>query len=992
MKKTLSLLLAIVMVFSLLPIAAFAEEAGPKITFTTDFTNDMGVDDTFTVTATLEGNPGLASFANQLKWNPNVVEFLGFEEVYDEDEEDYIKNTEVFSQSGWLIETNLNGSFLAAGTKDRTKDGILYVGEFKIIADEGSLELGLTTTEVGQKYAFADSNGNITMPELDFSKISGLTVGGKPVGPEMPEGAPFTAITTDVGPIVDVEECGFLSVDPWSTGFGSPVAHYHITIPADATEAYVRFPLSVDNFVSQDFMIGENEIGSAYASVNHDDLDADAESGMAGLQYGENGDDYTVMIIPMEFAAGDMMGNVGTLPAVKGEDELYYAVGPQDPMGNTYALFSFEYAGEEEEIYSITIDENMVGGTLTVVNENGEPITEAAAGDYVFVTITPADGYSGNSYTINGELANDVIFQMPEEDVVLSATFTEVHTCTYEKEVVADEYLKEAATCEHAAEYFKSCECGKTSTETFFDGETVDHKYENSKCIWCQTAEPSGYTVTMDADVETVVGATISIPVTVGHTNDTVKNYNAFDMTFTYDPAVLTLASTTIEGMTVTDNSGTVHVQRYGSDLSVGGTALTLSFTAIAVGEADVELTSAKVDISDSALTNDAPDASVIDSKTLVTVAGYTVNLPTEFEGEPTVAPGTDYSFEANDKNYNYDVTAKIGNDEIDVTDNGDGTFTIPAEEITGNIVITTTKEGKTFDVTLGVDMAGETSAQYMTPYTATLTKEAGYGYKITVTIGGEAYTGFTYDEATGVVTIPGEAIVGAIVFDSGKEAGDFTVAVEGNHAGDVTYEATAEGGKPYSFKLNKVAGYTYEITATMGGEEVELTEAEGTYTIAKVTGNIVITIEGTSDLAVEVNAYVTLNGKTMFLVTATQTLAEGEALSYDGNVMFWSEQYDAWAYLVITDGPLTKEEAKAKITVSKAEFTALEQTYNVNETTNDTVDINDAQLVYDMYNSKYQDFDNATMQKFLKADVNGDKIVNVSDAAAIVTQIVGAK
>ena len=523
---------------------------------------------------------------------------------------------------------------------------------------------------------------------------------------------------------------------------------------------------------------------------------------------------------------------------------------------------------------------------------------------------------------------------------------------------------------------------------------TITAKAGDQEASCTVTVAPvvSAYTVAMGADVETVVGETISIPVTVGYTDDTVKNYNAFDMTFTYDPAVLTLASTTIEGMTVTVDGGTVHVQRYGSDLSVGGTALTLTFTAIDVGEADVELTSAKVDISDSALTNDAPDASVIDSKTLVTVAGYTVNLPIDFKGEPTVAPGTDYTFEAKDKNYNYDVTAKIGDDEIDVTDNGDGTFTIPAEEITGNIVITTEKTGKLFNVTLGDDMTGETSAQYMTPYTATLTKEAGYGYQITVTIGGEAYTGFTYDAATGVVTIPGEAIVGAIGFDSGKKAGEFDVTFEGNHAADAEGEAVAEGGRAYSFKLNKVDGYTYEITATMGGEKVELTEAEGTYTIAKVTGNIVITVEGTSDLKVEVKEYVTLNGKTMFLVTATQTLADDEALSYDGNVMFWSEQYAAWAYLVMTDGVLTDEEAKAEITVSKAEFTALEQTYNVNETTNDTVDINDAQLVFDMYNNEYQDFYNATMQKFLKADVNGDKAINVHDAAAIVAEIVRTK
>ncbi|MDI9471377.1 MAG: hypothetical protein QM221_00465, partial [Bacillota bacterium] len=51
-------------------------------------------------------------------------------------------------------------------------------------------------------------------------------------------------------------------------------------------------------------------------------------------------------------------------------------------------------------------------------------------------------------------------------------------------------------------------------------------------------------------------------------------------------------------------------------------------------------------------------------------------------------------------------------------------------------------------------------------------------------------------------------------------------------------------------------------------------------------------------------------------------------------------------------------------------------------------VDINDAQLVYDIYNGKYQDFTVVVMQKFLYADVNADKIVNVTDAAAVVAAI----
>ena len=49
------------------------------------------------------------------------------------------------------------------------------------------------------------------------------------------------------------------------------------------------------------------------------------------------------------------------------------------------------------------------------------------------------------------------------------------------------------------------------------------------------------------------------------------------------------------------------------------------------------------------------------------------------------------------------------------------------------------------------------------------------------------------------------------------------------------------------------------------------------------------------------------------------------------------------------------------------------------------TVDINDAQLVYDIYSGKYGDFDKVTVKKFLCADVNSDKIVDSTDAVAVV-------
>ena len=92
MKKAISWLLAIIMVISLLPMSALAAQIpaeGGKIIFSTTFTNDMGVGDTFTVTATLDENPGMAAFTNRLKWNKDVVTLTAFETEYDEDEEEY---------------------------------------------------------------------------------------------------------------------------------------------------------------------------------------------------------------------------------------------------------------------------------------------------------------------------------------------------------------------------------------------------------------------------------------------------------------------------------------------------------------------------------------------------------------------------------------------------------------------------------------------------------------------------------------------------------------------------------------------------------------------------------------------------------------------------------------------------------------------------------------------------------------------------------------
>lgn len=505
--------------------------------------------------------------------------------------------------------------------------------------------------------------------------------------------------------------------------------------------------------------------------------------------------------------------------------------------------------------------------------------------------------------------------------------------------------------------------------------------------------EEQTYTVQMPGDSDVSVGETVSIPVTVGHTGE-VSIFNSYDITVSYDESLLELTSTEIEGATVTEGEGTVNIKRYGADLSVDSAAFTLTFKTLDSGTAEVEVTEAYVSESATALDKDADEALILNDTTVIKITGYTVSLPEEFKGDATVESGKDYTFTAKDKNYDYTVTAKIGEAEIPVTDNDDGTFTIAAKDITGNVIITTTKAGKTFDVTLGDDMTSDAAnAQYMTDYVATLTKDGNYNYTVEVTIGGVNYTGFTYDNDTGLITIPGEAITGAIVFDTNKTAktqDKHSVTISGN-SGDVTAEQEATNGQDYTFTINKEVGYTYTVTATMNGETVEVIDnGDGTYTIQSVTGDLVITVTKTYDMEVEVKQYVTLNGKSMFLVTAKATVDESYALAYAESTMYYSEVYGAWSWLVITDSTLTVEDAKAQITLVKADKVALAATNDVNES--GKVDINDAQLVFDMYNNEYQDFTVATMQKFLKADVSGDKKIDVNDAVAIVTAILAGK
>ena len=523
---------------------------------------------------------------------------------------------------------------------------------------------------------------------------------------------------------------------------------------------------------------------------------------------------------------------------------------------------------------------------------------------------------------------------------------------------------------------------------------------------------PEGYSVSIPETKSVTTGETVEIPITISG-----KDYNAYSMRIRYYTDVLELQNEAVnnEGFRLSESKGTdtnkrpfssITLIRYG-EVAEPGVALTLKFTAKAQGTTDVTILNARVDERANSISFNAPDATITNGTTAVTVSGYTVSLPDDFTrtgAEGTVImEGKDLTFVPKDPNYDYTVTVTVGGEEVTPTIGEDGTYTVA--NVTGNVIVTSSKAAKSFNVTLGEDTTSDTTtATYMTAYTFKLTPQKDYVYTVKVTIGGEEYTGFAAqenDDGTTTYTIPGADITGEIVINSNKAPrplDTFKVTFEGTGIGDVSnYATTVTENDPYSFTLTKKEGFTYTVSATMGGTAVELTEtadAENanvvTYSIGKVTGNLVITVkkESTLTMDVAVSEYVQMNDKTVFLVTVTGTPAEGKAYAYGEGVMYKTTAYGAniysWLVIVGKGQEFTAAVAEANITEAAATAEEVIRSFDVNET--NVVDINDAQLVYDIYSGKYSDFEKVTVKKFLCADVNSDKIVNSADAVAVVT------
>lgn len=542
----------------------------------------------------------------------------------------------------------------------------------------------------------------------------------------------------------------------------------------------------------------------------------------------------------------------------------------------------------------------------------------------------------------------------------------------------------------------------------------------------------TGYTVSMGADQQVAAGQQVRIPVTVASGEKGITGFNAYDMTFTYDPTALTLNTKTGDAanLTVEDNNGTVRVRRYGAPLALGE-ALALDFTAKATATSTVKLTNAKFDLDANSINFDAPEATISDADTVVNANNFTVTLPDAFTSDETrlVPKGGSFTFKPVDSHYTYTFTVKMGDTVTEgLTFGANDTYTI--EKISGNVEVTCTgKTPKQYDVKYKIDedveqdvTKGPETVTYLNDYSFVVTPRAGYSYRVIYSVdNGDPFVHTVIavptanDDGTLTYTIPGKEIVGGVEIwiDANTESG-IPVVFTGNGVEDAASGNASSMGKnmPYYFTLNQRESCDYTVTAyyqPLASSTASKRPAtvrslgNGKYVVEAVnyndylyvyahSWNLVVKVEKVSHSAEEVTVskYLELNDKTMMLVTVKGTPEGGSAFTYDGNTMYKVEGYgtDRYAWLVIVDKgqTLTQEEAAAKVAISAADnVVTITPSFDVNRT--GKVDVNDAQLVYDMYNGTYSNFTQVSVEKFLRADVNATKVVDHTDAVAIVNQ-----
>ena len=489
---------------------------------------------------------------------------------------------------------------------------------------------------------------------------------------------------------------------------------------------------------------------------------------------------------------------------------------------------------------------------------------------------------------------------------------------------------------------------------------------------------------------------TAKVAVFINSVTEEETTYNAFWLTLAYDANALELikaaSSTPSEGsreLEAKAKNGVITVAGCGGNISTSGYAVMLYFKVNTSGVTKVQLLEARVsDRSQSK--SDAKPAKLDKDRYAYTIANgcYLVELPANMGlyGDAAVAAGGNYTFQT-DPHYNYTFTATVDDTSLEAADNGDGSYTVRG--VTGPLkIINVKRTPKIYSVTV----AGSGSGDVQAAATATYGQDFHFAvnqtelmqYAVSAVVDGRRVSltnvGNTY-------TIAGEDVTGPVTITVAKVTADGTTLVlfVGSGAEDVDggTEQTRRSGSAFTFSLNADESCDYVVLV----EGQTLQGAGGQYTIPAnlVSGAILtVSVTKTTRLTADVRVSEYLSGR-VWLVEASLTVPVGKMLTYDGAPMLYVPARGAYMYVV--DAEPTTEQARRAISTAVGQADSL----TINGDANDSglLDVNDAQLVYDMCMRMY-DLNDLTQPMWLRADANGDQTIDILDVQCILQSLAG--
>lgn len=251
--------------------------------------------------------------------------------------------------------------------------------------------------------------------------------------------------------------------------------------------------------------------------------------------------------------------------------------------------------------------------------------------------------------------------------------------------------------------------------------------------------------------------------------------------------------------------------------------------------------------------------------------------------GSDEATEGESFSFTAQAKtDYKLtSVTATVGGEDVELDQSGN-TYTIAGESVTGDIVVTvdaealpvTTYTVEYADVT-GATVEGAESVEEGASLTFTVTAETGYEISsVTATVGGESVTPASNGNEYTIANVTGNVVVTVVASKI-----SYTVTVNAQNA-EVKVAESISYGEDLTFTVD-AKDESYEVTsvtATVGGENANVTYEGKEYTVSNVTGDVVITVNAAQKTYnVEIDATnATVNG-----------VADGQKVNHGAEISF---------------------------------------------------------------------------------------------------------